>query len=47
MNSAKVVVHVMDRDGMSVILNFLRESICQASETSHAHSHRQVLSFDI
>src|SRR5258708_18087122 len=43
MNPAEVVVHEIQGHGMTMILNFLAESVCQTSETAHSHSHAQVL----
>lgn len=42
-DSPEVVVHEMQRNRVNMILDFLREAIPQASETTHAHAHRQIL----
>jgi hypothetical protein len=44
-NPAKVVVHEMQGHSMTVIFNLLGEAICQASETAHSHTHREILAF--
>lgn len=45
-NPAKVVVHVVNGNGVSVVLDLLRESVCQPREPSHAHSHGKILALD-
>ncbi len=47
MNVAKVVVHEVQRHGMTVILDLLAKSVCQARKTAHPHAHRQVLALDV
>ena len=47
MNPTKVVVHEVKGHGMTVILDLFAESIRQASETAHSHSHAEVLPFNV
>jgi len=47
MHANKVVVHLVERDGMNVILDSLAERIRQASEPPHLHAHGQVLALDV
>src|ERR1700728_181077 len=44
---SEVVVHVVDRDGVSVVLDLLTERVGQAGELTHPHSHREVLALDV
>ena len=44
MDSAEIVIGVVDRDHMAVVLEFLREGVRQAGEAPHAHAQIQVLS---
>ena len=46
-NPAKIVVHVMERNGVLQVFEFLREGIRQAREPAHRHSHGQILSLNI
>ncbi len=39
MNLAEIVVHVVQRDGMTVIVDLLAVSIGEASKAAHVHSH--------
>jgi hypothetical protein len=41
-NPAEVIVHVMKRNRVLQVFQFLREAICQASKPAHGHAHRQV-----
>src|ERR1700676_4305197 len=45
-NATKVIMHVVNRNRSDMILNFFEVRVCQASETSHSHSHREVLALD-
>jgi hypothetical protein len=47
MNAKKVVVHMMNRNRVAVILDFLAESVCKPSETPHRDAHCEILAFDI
>jgi len=47
MYSAEVIVHEVKRQRVFMILNFLRERICQPREASHVHPHGEVLPFDV
>lgn len=47
MNLAEVVIHEMERNGMSVILDLLAEGVRQPSEAAHVHPHGQVLALDV
>ena len=46
-NPAEIVVHEVERNSPSQIVRLLRKCVCQARESSHLHSHREVLSLDI
>jgi len=37
----------MQSNGISVILDLLKESVRQSGKAPHTHSHRQILPFDI
>src|SRR5438128_1612228 len=39
---SKIIIHHVKRDGCGVVLDFLAERICQASEAPHPHPHRKV-----
>lgn len=43
MNPAEVVIHEVERKRVFVILKLFRESIRKARETTHRHSHCEVL----
>jgi hypothetical protein len=45
--SHEVVVHVMQTDGVRVVLDLLTEGISQSCEPTHAHPHRKVLPFNV
>jgi hypothetical protein len=45
-NTAKVVVHEIQRQCRDVVLNFLAECVCQPCETSHRHTHGQIRAFN-
>jgi hypothetical protein len=47
MHTSEAIVRVEQRDLVHVVLNLFAEAIRQASESAHAHSHREVLSFDV
>jgi hypothetical protein len=47
MNSAKIVVHVMERNRVLQILQFLRECVCEPGKSAHRHSQRQILPFNV
>lgn len=47
MNANEVVVHVEQRDRVSMILDLLTERICQPREPADVHPHREVLPFDV
>jgi hypothetical protein len=42
MDAHEIVVHEVDRDGVSVVLGFFREAICQSREPAHRYPHREV-----
>lgn len=46
-DSAEVVVREVQSDGCAKVLPFLRESIGQARQPSHLHTHGQVLAFNM
>ena len=46
MNPAEVVEHVMQGNGVAVIVHFLAESVCEPSEAAHVHPHREILPLD-
>ncbi len=41
-NPAEIVMHVMKRDCVFQILQFLREAICQSRKSAHRHSHGEM-----
>src|SRR5271165_6878966 len=45
-NPAEVVVHVVQRNGVAVVLQLLTESIRQPREAPHGHAHRKVLALN-
>jgi hypothetical protein len=46
-NANEVVMHVVQADRVSVVLDFLAECIRQSREPPHAHSHGEVLALDV
>jgi len=46
-NSRKIVVHVVQRNRVNVVFKLLAETIGQPRESTHAHSHREVLAFNV
>jgi hypothetical protein len=46
MNPAEIVVHIMERNRVLQVLQFLAKCVRQPSEPAHRHSHRQILAFD-
>ena len=42
MNAAEIVVHEVDCQCVLVILDFLREAICEPSETADSHTHCEI-----
>ena len=46
-NLDKVVVHEMQGDRITVIIDFLAEPIRKAGEAPHVHSHGEILSLDV
>ena len=46
-NPAKIVVHIMERNGVFQILKLLAECVGQSSESAHRHSHRQILALNV
>lgn len=47
MDADKFVMHEVDRDGMGVVLDLLREPVRQAREPAHPHAHREVLALGV
>ena len=47
MHATEIVVGMVDRNHVAVILEFLRERICEPREAANAHPQIQVLPFDI
>ena len=45
-NPRKVVIHEVERHGVSLILNLLAEGIGQSGHPSHTHPHREILPLD-
>src|SRR5438445_5676695 len=45
MDTNEVAIHEMKSDGIGMVVDFLGETVCKARETTHVHSHRQVLPF--
>ena len=46
-NPGEIVVHEMERNGGSMVLQLLAESIGEAREPAHVHPHGEVLAFDV
>lgn len=47
MNSREVVIHIVKRNRVAQVIKLLAETVGQARESAHAHSHRKVLAFDV
>src|ERR1700682_2077045 len=47
MNPREVVVHVMQTDRVSKVLDLLGEGVGEACKTTHPHTHREVLSLNV
>lgn len=47
MNTAEIVVHVVQGDSSNMIFDLLRERVGEPSEAAHLHSHGEVLALDI
>lgn len=47
MDAAEVVIHVMQRDRVLQILQFLGERVSQPSKPAHTHPHRQILALSV
>src|SRR5688572_20743965 len=47
MDADKVVIHHVERNGVSVVLDLLGEGVGQPSETAHVHPDRKVLAFHV
>ena len=47
MHAPKVIVHMKQRDHGNVIVEFFTESVRQASEAPHVHSHIEILAFHV
>ena len=47
MIAGEVVIHIMQRDRVNVVFDLFAVRVGQARKASHAHSHREVLTFDI
>src|SRR5438094_5694847 len=47
MNTTKVVMYSVQRDGMAKVVNLLTECICKAREAPYAHTHGEVLAFNV
>jgi hypothetical protein len=45
MHSAKVVVHVEQRDHRDMVVQLFAEGVRQASEAAHVHPHVEILTF--
>lgn len=46
MNPAEIVVHVMERNGVLQVFQFLGKPVCEARKPTHRHLHRQILASD-
>ena len=42
MKPGEIVIHHVQRDGMHVIFDLLRESVSQPGEPPHVHSKREI-----
>ena len=42
MRTKLIVIHHVQRDGVRVVLDLLRECVCQPSEAAHVHSHCEI-----
>lgn len=47
MDTAKVVMHEIQRQRMNVIFQLFAETVCQASEAAHRHAHGEVLALNV
>lgn len=47
MHAAEVVIHEVESEGMTVIVDFLRERVGEPGEAAHLHPHREVLALDV
>ena len=47
MNTNEIIVHEMDRDRMSVVLDLFREGVCQPGKPPDRHPHREVLALNV
>src|ERR1700676_2068661 len=46
MDSHKIVMHHVERNGGGMVFNLLGEAVGQASEAAHTHTHRKISAFD-
>ena len=42
-NSAEIVMHIVERHGVCMILDLLGKAIGEPCKAAHGHTHRQVL----
>ena len=42
MDADEIVIHHVQRDGVRVVLDLLRESVCQPSKPAHVHAHGEI-----
>ena len=47
MQPDKVVIHVVERDGVGVVLDLLAERVREPGEPAHMHPHGEVLALDV
>lgn len=45
MNSSEVVIHIVKRNRVAHVIKLLAKTVRQSGESSHRHSHREVLPF--
>lgn len=43
MEPQEIIIHEVQRHGVGVVLDLLRERICEPGEPAHVHPHREVL----
>lgn len=47
MYANEVVMHEVEGNSMALVIDFLRECVCEPGEAAHLHSHSEILAFNI